>query len=111
MKLWLMRLFLAIFVIFLNLTGCSHKARSSEGFTLTFIHVGKGDAFLMTVPGDGYYLVDTGKKKDFEEIREVLEEKGVTSLQGIFPYPVYPVFIFQLIEHMASDHNAVSAHI
>ena len=77
MKLWLMRLFLAIFVIFLNLTGCSHKARSSEGFTLTFIHVGKGDAFLMTVPGDGYYLVDTGKKKDFEEIREVLEEKGV----------------------------------
>ena len=84
MKLRLMRLLLAIFVILLNLTGCSHKDGPSEGFTLTFIHVGKGDAFLMTVPGDGYYLVDTGKKKDFEEIREVLEEKGITRLRGIF---------------------------
>lgn len=98
------RLLLLLFIALFNLAGCSREAQplqqedsrqeeakdsgqesmAREETTLTFIHVGKGDAFLLSVPGGGHYLVDTGKKKDFEEIQEVLEEKGVSSLQGIF---------------------------
>ncbi|MCI8417856.1 MAG: MBL fold metallo-hydrolase [Lachnospiraceae bacterium] len=75
-----------LLISLLLLTGCGHRAGQPESqeVALTFIHVGKGDALLLSVPGDGYYLVDTGKEKDFEEIQEVLDWKGVEELKGIF---------------------------
>lgn len=95
-KIWVSLLF-CVFLL-AGLAGCGSRENQgpapdgeentdspgSDQAVLTFIHVGKGDAFLLQVPHDGYYMIDTGKKKDFEEIREVLELKGVTELKGIF---------------------------
>lgn len=51
---------------------------------LSFIHIGKADAFLIEVPMDGFYLCDTGLREDAKRIRRVLKAKGVTALKGIF---------------------------
>lgn len=51
---------------------------------ISFITIGKGDAFLLKMPEGSYYMYDTGKKEDFEQIQKVLEQKKVTSLKGIF---------------------------
>ena len=48
-----------------------------------FINVGKADSILLNVL-DKYYLIDTGTKKSFDKITEVLEELKVTSLEGVF---------------------------
>ena len=53
-------------------------------FTMTFITVGKGDAFLLTVPDGRHYLVDTGKAQDYPQIARTLRLKGITELDGIF---------------------------
>ena len=53
-------------------------------FTLTFLTIGKGDAFLLTVPDGRHYLVDTGKAQDYPQIARTLRVKGVTELEGIF---------------------------
>lgn len=52
--------------------------------TLSFITIGKGDAFLLEIPNGGYYMCDTGKKEDWEQIRQVLEQKKVKEFAGIF---------------------------
>ena len=51
---------------------------------LSFINVGKGDAFLIDVPDDGYYLCDTGKEQDFATIARVLALKNINHINGIF---------------------------
>ena len=51
---------------------------------VSFINVGKGDAFLIDVPDDGYYLCDTGKEQDFATIARVLALKNVNHINGIF---------------------------
>lgn len=57
---------------------------AEERMTLSFINIGKGDAFLLEIPQDGYYLCDTGKAEDYPRIAALLRQKGVKSLKGIF---------------------------
>ncbi len=52
--------------------------------TLTFLTIGKGDAFLLTTPEQTHYLVDTGKAQDYPQIARLLRQKGVDHLEGIF---------------------------
>lgn len=71
------------------LPGCENKKEvteydESKPFTITFITVGKGDAFLLTMPDGSNYMVDTGKEEDFIQIGRVLKEKKVSELEGIF---------------------------
>lgn len=73
-----------------SLCGCVQvKAEEPAGIPgktmeISFITIGKGDAFLLKMPEGSYYMYDTGKKEDFEQIQKVLEQKKVTSLKGIF---------------------------
>lgn len=67
---------LTLCILFLlPLAGCTSQSPASVpvletpeekgSFTVTFITIGKGDAFLLS-PSDGtHYMVDTGKKKDY----------------------------------------------
>ncbi len=78
----------------LLLTGCTAapdpteapaQSQGSDGiFSLTFITIGKGDAFLMESPEGRYYLMDTGKAQDFQQIVRTLRLKGIQKLDGIF---------------------------
>lgn len=60
------------------------QADGLQELRLSFIHIGKADAFLIEAPGDGFYLCDTGLKEDVKQIRRVLKAKGVTVFKGIF---------------------------
>ena len=53
-------------------------------FTLTFITIGKGDAFLLEAPEGQHYLIDTGKAQDYQQIVRLLRLKNITQLDGIF---------------------------
>ena len=71
------------------LAGCEKKEEQEtealEGqAVLSFITVGKGDAFLLTAPDGQHFLFDTGKAEDFIQIAKVLREKEVDRLDGIF---------------------------
>lgn len=71
------------------LSGCGKKEKEEPAVTgktaeLMFITIGKGDAFLLKTPEDTYYMCDTGKKEDYQQIKKVLEKKQVTELKGIF---------------------------
>lgn len=83
----------AVLALLLSLviSGCAVKPASpaappkAEGsFTLTFITIGKGDAFLMESPEGKHYLVDTGKAQDFAQIVRLLRLKEIERLDGIF---------------------------
>ena len=87
------RLLAMIVLASLLLTGCAGKQEPSsttcppeaEGmFTMTFITIGKGDAFLMESPEGRFYLMDTGKAQDYQQIVRMLRLKGVEKLDGIF---------------------------
>jgi competence protein ComEC len=60
------------------------KILPGKTMVVSFITIGKGDAFLMKMPEGGYYMYDTGKKEDWEQIEKVLKQKKVSSLKGIF---------------------------
>lgn len=89
-----MKRFLVLFILVsMVLTGCNgtqapssqSSQREAEGvFTLTFITIGKGDAFLMESPKGCFYLMDTGKAQDYQQIVRILRLKGVDKLDGIF---------------------------
>lgn len=70
----------------LMLTGCGPVRRAADAgtFTLSFITIGKADAFLLAAPAGGWYLLDTGKAEDAPQILRCLAVKGVTALDGIF---------------------------
>lgn len=51
---------------------------------ISFITIGKGDAFVLKMPDNSYYMYDTGKKEDWEQIEAVLDGKQISSLKGIF---------------------------
>lgn len=74
-------------MLVLLLSGCNWREQIQqpmERMTLSFITIGKGDAFLLEIPNGGYYMCDTGKKEDWEQIRQVLEQKKVKEFAGIF---------------------------
>lgn len=67
------------------LFGCREKEEKFEGtLTISFITIGKGDAFLIETPDKNFYIWDIGKKEDREQILAVLQKKGVKELEGIF---------------------------
>ncbi len=89
--------FLALVLLAALLTGCAalpsrestEHTESAQGgafgtFTLSFITIGKGDAFLLTTPEGQHYLVDTGKAQDYPQIARFLRLRGVKQLDGIF---------------------------
>ncbi len=93
----MLRQMLALVLTVLLLSGCGGKTNETSGkpvesisgedvgtCTLTFITIGKGDAFLLTTPQGKHYMVDTGKEKDYDQIAQTLQTKGVTRLDGIF---------------------------
>ncbi|WP_040214013.1 ComEC/Rec2 family competence protein [Clostridium polynesiense] len=79
--------------VILMLTGCSSgKDTSKEEFkpvakkdylSVSFINVGKGDAFLISTPDGKNYMIDTGKKDKYPVIKQLLQEKGINKLDGI----------------------------
>lgn len=98
--------FICIILTVMLITGCANRGGPTEeggGFPsscapadaretteasenqmiLSFINIGKGDAFLLKLPEDGYYLCDTGKAEDYPLISRLLRQKGVDSLKGI----------------------------
>lgn len=88
------------------MSGCTEKAQANEkvfatGDTveLTFITIGKGDAFLIKTPQNTHYMYDTGKKEDYEQIKQVLETKHVSEFKGIF------------LSHGHKDHAGNVKHI
>lgn len=72
------KIIIAFLALVLLLSGCNWREQIQqpmERMTLSFITIGKGDAFLLEIPNGGYYMCDTGKKEDWEQIRQVLEQK------------------------------------
>lgn len=61
-----------------------HEFDETKPLVLTFITIGKGDAFLLTMPDGSHYMIDTGKEEDFIQIGKALKDKNVSDLDGIF---------------------------
>ena len=79
------RLWIGILSLICLLIGCKESVDDYTGtLTISFITIGKGDAFLIETPEKDFYMWDTGKKEDREQILAVLQKKGVKELEGIF---------------------------
>lgn len=75
-------------VLFLT-AGCGETGQGKQenlkgNMVLSFINIGKGDAFLIQVPDGGYYMWDTGKEEDYPMVERLLDIKKVERLDGIF---------------------------
>ena len=83
------RIILLLFCI-LVLTSCRNPGNSSlpieedGNFSLIFLTIGKGDAFLLETPQGKNYLIDTGKAQDYVQIARALRVREIDSLDGIF---------------------------
>lgn len=81
------RVFAVILLLLLLLSGCCPEEQTpqqNENCTLTFITIGKGDAFLLTTSAEHHFLIDTGKAEDYPQIARLLRVKGIENLDGIF---------------------------
>ena len=76
------KILLSLFLL-LSLLGCSQTKKSESTMTLSFITIPKGDAFILDVDNDSYYLIDCGKASDYEQIAKVLNQKNIQKLDGI----------------------------
>ena len=90
-----------IFLVMLSLTllgaagyAAAESSAGSAGdeMTLLSINVRKGDAHLLRC-GDAVYLIDTGKKKNYDDLYRVLRENGIDRLTGV------------ILTHSHSDHT------
>lgn len=88
-----MKRLLAALLCLVLFTGCSSltateqtqpQAPQEDLFTLSFLTIGKGDAFLLSTPEGRRYLVDTGKDQDYPQIARALRVKNIDRLDGIF---------------------------
>lgn len=68
------------------------SAVPEAAMTLLSINVRKGDAHLLRC-GDAAYLIDTGKKKNYDDLYAALKESGVDRLTGV------------ILTHVHSDHT------
>ena len=85
------KLLLSLLILCLLLAGCgASSAPSTEeqedfgSFTLDFLTIGKGDAFLLSTPKNQHYLIDTGKDQDYVQIARALRVREIQTLEGIF---------------------------
>lgn len=78
----------SLLLVILILSSCGKKEEvpvtNGGSMVLTFITIGKGDAFLLSSPEGEHYLIDTGKQSDFPQIARILKIKNVDTLNGIF---------------------------
>ena len=74
--------------------ACPGGANAEEGgeMTLLAVNVREGDALLLR-SGESCYLIDTGKKKNYDALYRVLKENGITRLTGV------------ILTHSHSDHT------
>ena len=88
-----LKVFLCLTLVLILFSGCEQtpeipvetEALQEFGtFTLDFLTIGKGDAFLLSTPGQQYYLIDTGKTQDYVHIARALRVRNVDRLDGIF---------------------------
>ena len=83
---------LALMVLFSGtITGAQSTSAESE-MTLLSINVRKADAHLLRC-GNSTYLIDTGKKKEYDTLYRVLKENGVDRLTGV------------ILTHSHADHT------
>ncbi len=68
------------------------ESDAQRELSLLAINVRKGDAHLLRC-GSSTYLIDTGKKKEFDTLYRVLKENGVEHLTGV------------ILTHSHSDHT------
>ena len=88
MGYWKKRLILFLLVSLL-LSGCglaqpSQMQGRQDLFTMTFLTIGKGDAFLLETPEGNSFLIDTGKAQDYVKIARALRVREIQHLDGIF---------------------------
>ncbi len=83
------RMWLMLFA--LCLASCA-PAQAESGVRALFINVGKADAALFFL-GDECYLIDTGTKDSFDQLKRVLDTYGVTHLSGV------------IVTHTDKDHS------
>lgn len=79
----------AVLAVLLLTAGCGETVQGKQedlkgNMVLSFINIGKGDAFLIQVPDGGYYMWDTGKEGDYPMVERLLDIKKVERLDGIF---------------------------
>lgn len=79
----------AVLAVLLLTAGCGETGQGKQenlkgNMVLSFINIGKGDAFLIQVPDGGYYMWDTGKEEDYPMVERLLDIKKVENLDGIF---------------------------
>ena len=74
----LMMLF--VFQALLIATGC--KVQENEMLQITFIDVGKGDCILLETMNSNV-MIDTGYEITYVVVSDILEQKGLTSLDGL----------------------------
>jgi len=89
-KLWL--LILAVVLLCSAARPGSVKAEKGGEMTLLSVNVRKGDAHLLRC-GESVYLIDTGKKKNYDTLYRVLKENGIDHLTGV------------ILTHSHSDHT------
>ena len=82
---------LALMLLF-PAAALGEPAAESGEMTLLSVNVRKGDAHLLRC-GSSVYLIDTGKKKQFDTLYRVLKENGVDRLTGV------------ILTHSHSDHT------
>ena len=64
--------------------GKGRTCRNRKNCSVDVYNHRKRRCFLLKTPEDTYYMCDTGKKEDYQQIKKVLEKKQVTELKGIF---------------------------
>ena len=79
----------AVLAVLLLTAGCGETGQGKQedlkgNMVLSFINIGKGDAFLIQEPYGGYYMWDTGKEEDYPMVERLLDIKKVERLDGIF---------------------------
>lgn len=86
-------LFLLVLTVVLSATILGAQTASAESeMTLLSINVRKADAHLLRC-GSSIYLIDTGKKKEYDTLYRVLKENGVDRLTGV------------ILTHSHADHT------
>ena len=77
--------FLAL-ILALGLTAHALPARgeeTGEGVRMVCLNVGKGDAILLSLQGR-HYLVDTGYKRTWKNLKTMLDRENVRHLDAVF---------------------------